>query len=31
VADHTNGWDFYLNRLSIVATGGDASPDKPDE
>jgi uncharacterized protein YndB with AHSA1/START domain len=27
VADHTNGWDFYLNRLSIVASGGDAGPD----
>lgn len=23
VADHTNGWDFYLGRLATVASGGD--------
>jgi uncharacterized protein YndB with AHSA1/START domain len=23
VSDHTNGWSFYLERLSVVATGGD--------
>ena len=27
VADHTRGWDFYLNRLSVAATGGDAGPE----
>jgi uncharacterized protein YndB with AHSA1/START domain len=27
VDDHTGGWDHYLDRLSIVATGGDAGPD----
>jgi uncharacterized protein YndB with AHSA1/START domain len=27
VADHTEGWDFYLNRLATVATGGDAGPE----
>jgi uncharacterized protein YndB with AHSA1/START domain len=27
VSDHTEGWDFYLNRLDIVATGGDAGPE----
>lgn len=27
VADHQKGWDFYLNRLSVAATGGDAGPD----
>ena len=30
VADHTNGWDFYLNRLAIVACGGDAGPETHD-
>ena len=29
VSDHTNGWDHYLGRLAVVATGGDAGPDKP--
>ena len=27
VGDHTNGWDHYLERLSIATTGGDAGPD----
>ena len=27
VADHTNGWDFYLTRLAVVAEGGDAGPE----
>jgi uncharacterized protein YndB with AHSA1/START domain len=27
VSDHTDGWDFYLNRLSVVAIGGDAGPE----
>lgn len=29
VADHTNGWDHYLGRLAIAASGGDAGPDRP--
>ena len=28
VADHTRGWDHYLARLGVVATGGDAGPDR---
>ena len=27
IADHTGGWDRYLDRLQTVATGGDAGPD----
>lgn len=27
IADHTGGWDRYLDRLATVATGGDAGPD----
>jgi uncharacterized protein YndB with AHSA1/START domain len=27
VSDHTEGWDHYLGRLNVVATGGDAGPD----
>ena len=27
VADHTSGWTTYLDRLAVVATGGDAGPD----
>jgi uncharacterized protein YndB with AHSA1/START domain len=27
VSDHTKGWDHYLERLAIVADGGDAGPD----
>jgi uncharacterized protein YndB with AHSA1/START domain len=29
VADHNAGWDYYLNRLSTAATGGDPGPDDP--
>jgi uncharacterized protein YndB with AHSA1/START domain len=29
VPDHTHGWDHYLGRLAIAATGGDAGPDAP--
>lgn len=29
VGDHQNGWDHYLARLSVAATGGDAGPDVP--
>jgi uncharacterized protein YndB with AHSA1/START domain len=28
VGDHTSGWDHYLGRLAITATGGDAGPDE---
>src|SRR5262245_14767268 len=27
VSDHTNGWDHYLERLAIVAAGGNPGPD----
>jgi uncharacterized protein YndB with AHSA1/START domain len=27
VSDHTHGWDHYLGRLAVAATGGDAGPD----
>ena len=27
VADHTGGWDTYLDRLATAATGGDPGPD----
>jgi uncharacterized protein YndB with AHSA1/START domain len=27
IADHTGGWTAYLDRLAVVATGGDAGPD----
>ena len=30
VDDHGVGWAHYLERLSIVTTGGDAGPDVPD-
>jgi uncharacterized protein YndB with AHSA1/START domain len=30
VKDHTYGWDRYVERLAIVATGGDPGPDRPD-
>jgi uncharacterized protein YndB with AHSA1/START domain len=26
-ASHTKGWDHYVDRLAIVAAGGDAGPD----
>ena len=29
VSDHGEGWDHYLGRLAIAATGGDAGPDVP--
>jgi uncharacterized protein YndB with AHSA1/START domain len=29
VSDHTRGWDTYVGRLAIAATGGDAGPDEP--
>ena len=29
VSDHTSGWDHYLGRLAVVASGGNAGPDKP--
>jgi uncharacterized protein YndB with AHSA1/START domain len=28
VADHTQGWDHYLDRLAVASAGGDAGPDK---
>jgi len=31
VSDHTGGWDHYLGRLAVAATGGDAGPDTPRE
>ena len=31
VSDHTGGWDHYLGRLAIAATGGNAGPDTPRE
>ncbi|HEV3353781.1 MAG TPA: SRPBCC family protein [Acidimicrobiales bacterium] len=32
VSDHTRGWDHYLGRLGVAATGGNAGPDTaPDE
>jgi uncharacterized protein YndB with AHSA1/START domain len=27
VGDHTQGWDHYLSRLGVAATGGNAGPD----
>jgi uncharacterized protein YndB with AHSA1/START domain len=30
VEDHTHGWDRYVERLAIVASGGDPGPDLPD-
>ena len=30
VADHTHGWDHYLGRLALAATGHDAGPDVRD-
>jgi uncharacterized protein YndB with AHSA1/START domain len=27
LADHTNGWERYLGRLAIAASGGDPGPD----
>jgi len=28
VSDHTGGWDHYLVRLEVAATGGDPGPDR---
>jgi uncharacterized protein YndB with AHSA1/START domain len=28
VSDHTRGWDHYLGRLALAATGRDAGPDR---
>lgn len=30
IADHTMGWDHYLARLAIAASGGDPGPDQFD-
>jgi uncharacterized protein YndB with AHSA1/START domain len=30
VADHTGGWDHYIERLAIVASGGSVGPDVPE-
>jgi uncharacterized protein YndB with AHSA1/START domain len=29
ISDHTKGWDHYLDRLAIVAGGGQVEPDRP--
>lgn len=29
VGEHTHGWGHYLGRLSVVASGADAGPDRP--
>jgi uncharacterized protein YndB with AHSA1/START domain len=29
IADHSHGWDHYLSRLAVVASGGNAGPDTP--
>jgi uncharacterized protein YndB with AHSA1/START domain len=29
ITDHGLGWDHYLGRLAVAATGGDAGPDTP--
>ncbi len=29
VGDHTQGWDHYLGRLAVAASGGDPGPDRP--
>lgn len=29
ISDHTHGWDHYLGRLAIAATGGHPGPDTP--
>lgn len=30
VADHTGGWDHYLDRLAVRVAGGDPGPDVQD-
>jgi uncharacterized protein YndB with AHSA1/START domain len=27
ISEHTTGWDHYLGRLAVAATGGDPGPD----
>jgi uncharacterized protein YndB with AHSA1/START domain len=29
VSDHIHGWDYYVGRLAVAATGGDPGPDSP--
>src|SRR4029077_12588782 len=29
VSDHSHGWDHYLARLAVAATGGNPGPDTP--
>jgi len=29
VGDHTHGWEYYVGRLGVAATGGDPGPDSP--
>lgn len=29
ISDHLKGWTYYLDRLAVVASGGDAGPDDP--
>ncbi len=31
VSDHTKGWDHYLERLSVVSSGGQVAPDEQEE
>lgn len=31
ISDHSNGWDGYLDRLAVRATGGDPGPDMPSD
>jgi uncharacterized protein YndB with AHSA1/START domain len=28
ISDHGHGWEHYLGRLAVAATGGDAGPDQ---
>ena len=28
VKDHSSGWDHYIGRLAVVASGGDPGPDQ---
>ena len=30
VGDHTDGWNHYLGRLSVVSTGGEVEPEGPE-
>jgi uncharacterized protein YndB with AHSA1/START domain len=29
ISDHTEGWDHYLSRMAVAASGGDPGPDIP--